>query len=133
MESANLREFSLIYLHMRNSPQPPGWLRRLGCGLAAVGWLAAMSLPCLIIGLAMAGELGWRRGPYNSDRLWLIQQVDERGLGYSAERILSDRRAEGGPVCVRTRVRFFMWRGQGDPADYCECYAPDGAPLGACP
>lgn len=118
---------------MRDSSRTSLWLRHVGCGLAAVGWLAAMSLPCLLIGLAMAGEVGWRRGPYSSDRLWLIQEVDNRGLGYAAERIVSDRRAADGPVCVRTRVRFFMWRGRGDPAEYCECYAPDGAPLAACP
>jgi hypothetical protein len=110
------------------------WLRRAGYTLGCLVWLVVMFLPCLGFMLAVRGEFTWQRGEFAQDRLWLIQEIDERGLGYSAARVTRNEEAVDGPICVRTRVRFLMWRGTAEPVEYCECYtAGTHEPAGACP
>ncbi|MBI5052980.1 MAG: hypothetical protein HZC38_14380 [Chloroflexi bacterium] len=97
-------------------------------------WLAVMLTPCFAITLAMRGEMEWKRGDYESDRLWLIQERDQRGVGYAASRITTDQRSTGGPLCVRTSARFFLWKGvsDGDFSDWCECYGVDKTVTTSC-
>jgi hypothetical protein len=97
-------------------------------------WLVVMLTPCFAVTLAMRGEMEWKRGDYESDRLWLIQERDQRGIGYAASRITSDGRSTGGPLCVRSQTRFFLWKGvsDGDYADWCECYGADKTVTTAC-
>ncbi len=131
---------------MREAPQAKASpasqpISRLGCLLGGLAWLFVMLAPLLAFVLAARGELTWRRGEFVEDRLWLITAASasggERGLGYSAARVLSDQTASGGPLCVRTRVRFLLWRGQSEQVEFCECYtrAANGAyeANGSCP
>jgi len=107
--------------------------RYLGYAAAFLLWLTVMLTPCLAITLAIRGELEWRRGDYDSDRVWLIQERRQRGLGYQSERVVSDERASGGPLCVRYSVRYFLWEGKieaGANNDFLECYETDGTVLG---
>lgn len=109
-------------------------LRGPGYFVLLVLWLLVMSLPCFAFALAARGELGWRRGEHTSDRLWLIQERDQKGLGYQAERRIQNGAA--GAVCVRNTVSFLLWEGsaQEENAAYCECYAADGTASGMeCP
>ncbi len=111
-------------------------LRLLGYTAFFFLWLLIMALPCFAFALAARGELGWQRGEYNSDRVWLIQERDQKGLGYQVERIVSDQRASGGPVCVRNTAYFWLWEGAAEDTniDYCECLAADGTVTDlACP
>ena len=103
-------------------------LRRLAYLLFFCLWLAVMLLPCLAFALAARGELSWQRGPHDRDRLWLIQERDQKGIGYQTERVIGAAADVNGPVCVRDTVRFFLWEGstEGQNTDYCECYASDG-------
>ena len=116
-------------------------LSRLGCWLGCFTWLFVLIAPLLAFMLAVRGELTWRRGEFVEDRLWLITAAsasgDERGLGYSAARILSDQTASGGPLCVRTRVSFLLWRGKSEQVEFCECYTRSASGAyeanGSCP
>jgi hypothetical protein len=110
------------------------WLRRSGYLIAFFAWLGVMCLPLAVIVLAARGELNWKRGEFVEDRLWLIQDVDARGLGHSSSRVISNQEPVDGPICVRTRVRFLMWKGTAEPSAYCECYtAGRHEPAGICP
>ncbi len=97
-------------------------------------WLVVMLIPCFAITLVMRGEMEWKRGDYDGDRVWLIQERDQRGIGYAASRVTSDGRSTGGPLCVRTQTRFFLWKGvsDGDTSDWCECYGADKTVTTAC-
>ena len=123
---------------MKPDPRPSDRpISRAGCVLIAAAWLAVTAVSCLALTLAMRGELAWRRGEFVEDRLWLVNEAEARGLGYSAARVISDQSATDGPVCVRTRVRFWLWTGTGEPVEFCECYAlaPSGSyeSRGNCP
>ncbi len=103
-------------------------LRNLGYAALLILWLAVMLLPCAAFALAARGELEWRRGE-DSDRIWLIQERDQKGLGYQAQRLINTEQAETGAVCIQNSVRFFLWEGAevAQNADYCECRATDGS------
>ena len=119
-----------------NALRPRRWLRSLGYGLLLLAWLFVMTVPCLAFALAARGELSWERSDHDWDRIWLIQERTERGIGYQAERLLSDQSATGGPICIRNSVRYYLWQGatSGSDSDYCECLAADGAAAGTpCP
>jgi hypothetical protein len=101
-------------------------LRKLGYAALVILWLAVMLLPCAAFALAARGELEWKRGS-DSDRIWLIQERDEKGIGYHSQRLLSGD--PSGPSCIRNSVRFFLWEGsaEGESTDYCECTDASGS------
>ena len=92
-------------------------------------WLFAITLPCLVFALAVRGELSWDRGEHDRDRIWLIQEKKQKGVGYQAERMISDQSAPNGSICVHYSVRYFLWEGSlsDQNSDYCECHTADGA------
>jgi hypothetical protein len=110
------------------------WLRRAGYSAGCLVWLLIMCLPLFAFVLAVNGEMSWRRGEFAEDRLWLIQEADQRGLGYSRARLVSNGEpAAGGAICVRTSVIFLLWRGSAEPVQFCECFAAGTRePLGEC-
>ena len=116
-------------------------MSRLGCLLGFLAWLFVMTVPLLGFMLAVRGEFTWRRSEFVEDRVWLISAEnssgDERGLGYSAARVVSDQTAADGPICVRTRVNFLLWRGRSEHLEFCDCYlrSVNGGyePNGSCP
>jgi hypothetical protein len=97
-------------------------------------WLAVMLTPCFAVAFAYRGEMEWKRSDYESDRIWLIQERDQRGIGYTAVRVANDNRTAGGPLCVRTSARFFLWKGSSDNdySDWCECYGADKTVTTSC-
>ena len=108
-------------------------MTRRGCVLGLLVWALVMALPICILALAVRGELGWRRGPFASDRVWIVRAdpragQPESGLAYESVRVSSGQVNAQGPVCARTRVVFRFWDGETETVDYCECYqpAPDG-------
>jgi hypothetical protein len=134
---------------MTDEPQPTPKPRsaldkpmtRRGCVLGVAAWAVVMALPVCIFALAIRGELGWQRGPFTSDRLWIVRAdprngQPESGLAYESVRVSSGRANAQGPVCARTRVYFRFWDGASETLDFCECYAPgaNGAydPTGSC-
>jgi len=109
-------------------------LRRLAYSCGCLLWLGLLCLPLFVFVLAVQGEMNWQRGEFASDRVWLIREVDQRGVGYSSARVISNEEpAAGGPICVRTRVIFLLWRGSAEPVAYCECYTAGlHEPAGEC-
>ena len=105
-------------------------MTRRGCWLGVLIWAVVMALPACGLWLAVQGQVAWERGPFTEDRLWLVRtDTDGRGervsgLAYGAMRISSGRPDSDAPVCVTTRVYFFLWRGESERVSYCECYAP---------
>jgi hypothetical protein len=115
----------------RNRP-----LRYTLYGVLFVLWLVVLIAPCFAFALAARGELSWDRGEHDRDRIWLIQEKDQRGVGYQAERLLSDQSPTNGSICVRHSVRYFLWEGSAadQNADYCECTTAAGVTSpSACP
>jgi hypothetical protein len=107
-----------------------------GCCLSGVlGLLVLAIAPCVMFVFVAAGELTWKRGEFVEDRLWLVQEAEAAGIGYSSARIIS--RESNGPVCVRTTVTFLLWQGKSENLSYCECYAPGASGAyeftGGCP
>ena len=97
-----------------------------GCCLSGVLGLVVLAIvPCLLFVFISTGELHWKRGEFVEDRLWLVQEAEAAGLGYSSARIIS--RESNGLVCVRTNVIFVLWQGTSENLNYCECYAPDAS------
>ena len=105
-------------------------MTRRGCLFGVLAWALVMSLPICVLLVALRGEVGWQRGPFTDDRLWVVY-ADEgsrglrpSGIAYAATRVVTGRTAQDEPVCVTTRVQFWMWRGENEAVTYCECYTP---------
>ena len=96
-------------------------LRRAGCIAALVIWFLILLLPCFLIVLATQQEISVSTGgaPGQQLRLWLISEVDERGLALSTASVQQN---ETDAVCVETNVRYLLWAGSAEPVSYCECY-----------
>ena len=97
------------------------WSRRFVIFVAVVIWLLVMLLPALALFLAVREELIWHRGEYTLDRIWLVKERSERGLGWASTRVDNLSRET---VCLKTEVRFWLWKGNSYALDtsYCECY-----------
>jgi hypothetical protein len=98
----------------------------LGCGL----WVLVMTVPALAFLLAAQRELNWSRGPGGlvQDRVFYIDEPQAGGLGYLSSRVVRDETAAGGPLCLKTRVVYLLWRdveGGDQNVDYCQCYTRD--------
>ncbi len=103
------------------SPRRRSPLRRLGCGIALVLWFLILLLPCGLFTLATQGQITISQGglPGQEIRLWLIMEVEQRGLG------ISSTSAHGGDpnaVCLQTNVSYALWAGRAAPTTYCEGY-----------
>jgi hypothetical protein len=117
-------------------------MTRRGCVIGVALWALVMALPVCLFALAMRGELGWQRGPFNEDRVWLIRadpnaEQAQSGLAYQNVRVVEGRTGNGTPVSVRTRVYFWLWEGESETVEFCESYQPDAngsyQATGACP
>lgn len=107
-------------------PKPRSPLRRLGCIILLVIWFAVLLSPCLLIVLATQQEIVVSTGgaPGQQARLWLISEIDARGLAFSSASVSEQGESA---ICVQTDVRFFLWAGSAEPVSYCECYERDSA------
>lgn len=105
---------------------PDNPIKRVGCILALIVWFLLLLLPCGLFTLATQGEISVSQGslPGQQMRLWLIMEVDERGLGVSST---AARQDDANNACLQTSVSYLLWQGQSDPLVYCECFARDSA------
>ena len=88
--------------------------------------LAAVIL-CLgaaVFQVVFRGGLTVRTGQLREVRLWLVQNEDSQGLGFSNMKGVSGSQRSG-QVCLETRVDFWLWSGsqQGLDTRYCECFS----------
>lgn len=96
-------------------------LRQVGCGLLIIVWFGIVLLPCLMITLAIRGEITvpYSDIPEDEFKLWSIQSADARGIG-----IANSRRVPGknGETCTIIQRNFIMWQGEASAARWCSCY-----------
>lgn len=99
----------------------------VGCLLSiGIGLLAAF-IVFQGLKLVRQGELSLGGGELTPRRMWLVSGPDNAGLAYESSAVTRGSRA-GDSVCVRTKVRFFLWRSDDSarPASYCECFERQG-------
>lgn len=103
----------------------PSLIRRAGCGVGLIVWFVVMLLPCILITLAVRGEITVNTGgaPEQYVRVWLIIEARERGLGISNAWVAP----ADDLLCVQTDVNFVLWEGNADSIHYCKCYDPQSA------
>ncbi len=96
-------------------------LRRVGCGVLVALWFLVLLTPCAGFILLVQHEVVWTHSdlPDDTFRVWLIQQIDQRGLGFASARRVD---LPNQTACTITDVRFVLWQGQGAPNHYCACY-----------
>jgi hypothetical protein len=96
-------------------------LRRLGCGIALVLWFLILLLPCALFTLATQGQITISQGglPGQEIRVWLIMEVEQRGLGISST---STHGSDPNALCLQTNVSYLLWSGRENPNTYCDCY-----------
>ncbi|MBK8025947.1 MAG: hypothetical protein IPK19_32330 [Chloroflexi bacterium] len=122
----------MTYIEQLTPEAPPkrrSPLRRMGCILVLIVWFAVLLTPCLLLTLAIQGELRVATGgaPGQELRAWVIMEADTRGVGVSNGVV---RSSDAQTVCVETTITYVLWAGQEDGHTYCECYqrASDDAP-----
>lgn len=104
-------------------PAKGGYLWRVGCAGALVIWFIVMLFPCFVIALVFQKEISISTGdlPDQRMRLWLVMEPRQEGLGFSNVQVMQ---AEG-QACVQTNVHFWLWEGDAEASEYCECYLRD--------
>lgn len=110
-------------LRQERAVQPPRWraIRRAGCGVALIVWFLLLLTPCLLLVLAVQGDLRIATGsaPGQELRVWLIMEAETRGVGISNGVV---RAVTEGGLCVETQITYALWAGSEDGSVYCECY-----------
>ncbi len=101
-------------------------LGRLGCGVLLVVWFFVLLTPCFFLTLAFQQEIRVATGgaPGQELRIWLIMEVETRGIGVSNGTV---RSASDDSLCVETHINYLLWAGQEDSSLYCECYQRSSA------
>ena len=101
-------------------------LQRLGCAALIGVWLVIMLIPLVLIILAIDGEITLSHGSSMPDRhehprlqIKLIKEPDYRGFQITNSTM---KQVNEQNLCVQTEVRYFLWQGDGDNAQFCDCY-----------
>jgi hypothetical protein len=108
----------------------------LGCLLSVLLGLVGVLIVFQTAKLATQGEIRIGGTEVTPNRIWLVREGANRGLGWSSSRVVEGSRA-GPEMCVATSVSFLLWRKDGTavPVDFCECYEQQGSSwqlLGGC-
>lgn len=105
-----------------------GFTRRLGCYGMIIVWFLLLLAPCGLFYLATQGEvtITFQESPPQIVRIWLINEVERRGIGFSRPSLFVDVASQ--TACIQTDVQFLLWQGHADnlTTSYCECYSRDG-------
>lgn len=100
----------------------------------AVGCLASLLLSILgvllifqLARLLIEGEIRLGGGPLTPNRVWLVQEGANRGLGWSRGRVLHELSSED-RSCVETSVRYLLWQADetAQAVNFCDCYKHTG-------
>ena len=104
-------------------------LKRVGCGVALVGWFSFLLLPCALFALARDGEIIIPRSNLPGHVLLHVQLLsDDDYTGLSFRTSVSQRAEPGLQACIRSTVRYIFWRGESVPSvTFCECYSRSDA------
>ncbi len=91
------------------------WLRRLGYVFIFIAWLLVMLFPVFAFQLATKGELAWGEETGRQVRVFLLQDKNAEGIG------VQSTRPQPNSACFTTTVRYYMWVGEGQNSQYCQC------------
>jgi hypothetical protein len=96
-------------------------MRRVSIGCGLIIWFTFVLSPCILFTLASQGEIIISQGdlPEQQIRIWLIMEIDQRGLGISST---STRDRDDGVRCLQTDIRYWFWQGSEPPLSYCQCF-----------
>ncbi len=98
------------------------WLRRLLILLFVLFWLVVILTPTLAFVLARNGQVQVGRTEGRHWRLFLLQEPDTEGVGLERGRpVAPPLEAPPSVSCLRTTVNYWLWAGEGNGADYCQC------------
>ena len=123
------------------APAPPAGDDRLpfspalGCLLSVLLGVLCAGTFFLALWLSQRGEIAYSPEPFRVTRVWLLRDVEGRGIGISTTRPLPGATEQ--ELCAFSTVRF-LFLGPGSPSantDYCECYqkGPSGwSAVGPC-
>lgn len=92
-----------------------------GCLLAAALGLAGIALIFALGTLLTAGEMRFGQDEAIGSRLWLVNEGENRGFGWSSATIIEQGQAS---MCVQTHVQFLLWSSDGSQPEliFCDCY-----------
>ena len=120
---------------MTQSPAEPASPAPAAKGVSPAGGCALLILIAVLGGalcfglgsLLYRGELRLPGAAPAQNRLWLVRERENQGLGLSTSRRVSES-AEAAQACFETRVAFFLWISDGtaQPTRYCQCYEREG-------
>ncbi len=85
-------------------------------------WLALILTPTVAFILARNGQLQIGSSEGRHWRLFLVPGGESEGLGLERGRpVPPPGDAPETTSCLQTRISYWMWAGEGQPADYCQC------------
>jgi len=86
-------------------------------------WLLLMLTPCFFVTLLVEKDvvLHLSSVPDHELRVFILEDPDQRGFGFSRGKIVSGGSDEQ-TVCVVTSVSYLLWRGEGQPDKHCNCF-----------
>jgi hypothetical protein len=99
--------------------------RRILFWLGIFVWVVILMIPLSVFMLSILGEASFSvpgNYPGNEVRIWMVMELDERGIAYSRPSI-ADRTDDS--LSVQTTVRYMLWQGQGEHIQYCQVYERD--------
>lgn len=103
--------------------RPRKWFRRFGCCLLLIVWFVLMLMPCFFVTLLVEKDIVISRSsvPDHEWRVFILEEPDERGFGFTSGKIVSGGSDEE-TVCVVTSVDYLLWEGESEPDTYCNCF-----------
>ncbi len=105
------------------------WPRRILIALLLVVFLAVMLFPTLAVVLARNGQIQLGDSDGRHWRLFLLQEADFEGLGLERARPVAPPLSAPGAACRQTTVSYWLWVGEGQGSQYCQCFDGGGASL----
>ena len=104
------------------------WLRRLGYIGIILLWLAIMGFPLIAFILATRSEIELGDSSKNHVRIFMVQDSDLQGIGLE-----TSRKVNINPLCLKTNVAFFLWRGEvvNQNVSFCQCFDEESGAIAA--
>jgi hypothetical protein len=98
-------------------------VRRVAYAGVIVIWLIVMCFPITAFLLATRGEIRLGSTNLSGIRIFLISEVNAKGVGFQWNRQLPDD-----PECIKTSLMYLLWDGNesGINTNYCWCYDLSG-------
>lgn len=98
------------------------WLRRILILLFVLVWLVLLLTPALAFYLAGNGQIQIGQADGRHWRLFLIQESHVEGVGLERSRSVGPPIDATGQVsCLKTTIDYWMWAGEGQSTEYCQC------------